>query len=148
VARRYVELERPVVQAPADNEELRKAIVEAAKEYAEARKTDDDAAKAASDKWQEEDAAARKARRKAKSGAPQQSIEELEKIPAEKLTPEQRLRLMGVTDFSLEPPAPPPSAARLAGEKKFFGLLAELVRRGQLIQDFAVTNGLAPLIFK
>ena len=40
------------------------------------------------------------------------------------------------------------TVSRLEAEKKFFGLLAVLVRRGQLVQDFAVTNGLAPLLFK
>jgi tetratricopeptide (TPR) repeat protein len=148
VARHYVELGRPQVEAPADNEDLRRAIVEAAKAYAEARKKDDDAAKAAADAWQEKALAERKARRKAKAAPPGPSIEELEKIPPEKLTAEQRLRLMGYTDIVLEPPPPPPSAERLQAEKKFFGLMATLVRRGQLVQDFAVTNGLAPLLFK
>jgi tetratricopeptide (TPR) repeat protein len=148
VARHYVELGRPQVQAPADNEELRKAIIEAAKAYAAARAKDDEAARVASEAWQEKALAERKARRKAKAAPAGPSIEELEKIPPEKLTAEQRLRLMGYTDIALEPPAPPPSPERLEAEKKFFGLLAVLVRRGQLVQDFAVTNGLAPLLFK
>ncbi len=149
VARHYVDLGRPAApDAPADNEALRKAIVDSAKAYAEVRQKDDAVAKEATDKWQQEQDAARKVKRKAKAGPPRTSVEELEKIPPEKLTPEQRLQLMGITEYALEPPPPPPTPERLEAEKKFFALLAELVRRGQLVQDFAVVNGLAPLIFK
>lgn len=149
VARHYVDLGRPAApDAPADNEALRKAIVDAGKVYAEVRQKDDAAAKVVTDKWLQEQEAARKVKRKAKAGPPQTSVEELEKIPPEKLTPEQRLQLMGITEYALEPPPPPPTPERLEAEKKFFALLAELVRRGQLVQDFAVVNGLAPLIFK
>ena len=55
---------------------------------------------------------------------------------------------MGIRDVMPPPPPGPRSEARIAAEKKFFGLFAELVRRGQPIRDFALTNGLAPLVFK
>ncbi|MGH9869505.1 MAG: hypothetical protein ACREAA_15235 [Candidatus Polarisedimenticolia bacterium] len=149
VARRYVELGRPAaVSPPADGQALRTAILDAAKVYAVERSKDEEAAKAAYEKWQQEAITDRQNRRKSKAQTPQPSLEELEKIPVEQLTPEQRLRLQGITDIMLDPPPPPPSPSRVEAEKVFFGLLAEMVRRGQLLQDFALTNGLAPLIFK
>lgn len=149
IARRYVELGRPQPKAPASDDDLRKAIIESAKKYAEARKKDDDAALAASEKWLEErrQEKANRSKKGAKRPAPPPE-EDLSGIPLEKMTPEQRLQAMGIKNYDLEPPPPPPSPERLAAESEFMGLLAELVRRGPMIRDWAVTNGLAPAIFK
>ena len=45
-------------------------------------------------------------------------------------------------------PAPPPSAERLAGEKEFFGLLMDYLRRGHAVQEMAMSHGIASMIFR
>ena len=46
------------------------------------------------------------------------------------------------------PPAAPPTPARLAAEKDFFGALLEYIRRGRLLRETSMQYGFASLIFK
>ncbi len=45
-------------------------------------------------------------------------------------------------------PVSPPSEERMAAERRFFGLMAEYVRRGNLVRNFALSAGIAQLIFR
>jgi len=149
IARRYAELGKPAAaDPPANDADLVKAIVDAAKAYAEIRTKDDAAAQATADKWREEKIKEMEADRKARKGKPKWTRDEIEKIPPEKRTLEQVMFMRGVFNIIPDPPAPEPTPERLAAEKKFYGLIAEMVRRGQPVRDFALTNGLAPVIFR
>jgi len=63
------------------------------------------------------------------------------------VTQEEHDRMVG-WQFDPPKPAPPPSAERVAAEKEFFGLLVEYVRRGHLLQEYAVSRGFMSLIFR
>jgi len=148
VAQRYRELGMPAAKdAPGKDEDLTRAIVEAARAYAEIRTKDDAAAKAAADKWTEE----KKKEMETRKTDPAQRAREraaIDAIPPEERTAEQQLAAMGIYDVMPTPPPPEPTPERLAAERKFVALVAELVRRGQPLRDFALTNGLAPVLFR
>ncbi len=150
IAGRYAELGKPAVPEhfPAKDADLTARILDAAKAYAGIRTKDDAAAKEAAEKWSEEKRRNGEAKQKSRKGEPRMTRADIEAIPPEKRTPEQIMALSGIHNVVPVPPTPPPTPERLAAEKKVDALIAELVRRGQPVRDFALTNGLAPVLFR